>query len=177
MESGRLQGKSFLPPGKKIHQFLTLLFSDFYRPFRVGEVFSELFSDEKFNIFSPPLRVHQLAFRTRKMLDDAEVPIRIDEHAGAYRFQLDPNIQVRLISRTVTESTEDCSLRILRQFFNHADFSMKEAGQTLQISNTTAGLVLHRGLELGWIKRHGAGPKTTYQFDTQAMARSRKRTA
>lgn len=68
------------------HRFVAFLARDFYRPARVGEIFSALFPDQHFDIDASPDRVYQIVRRARQWVQEEGLPLRIDEYAGSYRL-------------------------------------------------------------------------------------------
>src|SRR5262249_54709284 len=54
--------------GKMVHQLVGALVKDFYRPRRLGQLFSDLYPNEYFNPFSSPVRLHRLIQRAREWL-------------------------------------------------------------------------------------------------------------
>ncbi len=70
--------------GELMHRFVVLLLRDFYRPARIGEIFSHLFPDQYFDIEVSPNRIHQIASRARAWLEENQVPARLEEVSGSY---------------------------------------------------------------------------------------------
>ena len=63
---GLVDGKQVIKPGKAIHKILAVLAFDFYKPRRIGNLFSLIYADEHFDIMSSPNRIHQLVNRAKK---------------------------------------------------------------------------------------------------------------
>lgn len=80
--------------GEIVHRFVVSLLSDFYRPARVGEIFSSLFPDQYFDVEVSPNRIHQIASRARAWLTEREIPVRLEEEAGSYSLRWDAGLAI-----------------------------------------------------------------------------------
>lgn len=87
--------------GDLMHRFVASLASDFYRPYRIGEIFSNLFPDQYYDIEVSPNRVHQIASRARAWLKEKRVPARLEEDAGSYCLRWRDNVAIRARSNSV----------------------------------------------------------------------------
>ena len=174
LSSGRIGRDTIVNPGKKIHQLLTVLFSDFYRPHQHGALFSVLFPDEKFDIFSSPPRIHQLVFRTRRLFLDRELPLDILEDDGAYRFHLQPGLRILITNDLPLLGSNEIHISKLREDFGENIFSAQEASLRLGLPATSLNRILKQGLQNGSVIKLGSGPKTRYQIDFETGKFTRK---
>ncbi len=158
-----VDGAPVFGSGKKIHQVICYLFTDFYRPLRLAPLFAELFPEENFNVFSSPNRVHQLLRRTRKALKDEGVALEIREDSGAYSIHILPGLSVRLTNDRKVASTEHAHLIRLKSIYPAMQFSAKDARAKLGLPLTSFHRVLKYGLEKGLLVQQGNGPKTRYK--------------
>jgi len=69
LTTGKINGTAMFRTGGKCHQMLEVLLRDFYQPYRIAGLYSELFPREQYDIQSSPGRVHQLLWRTRQWLE------------------------------------------------------------------------------------------------------------
>lgn len=81
------QRNASLKRGYLLHLLLMHLCSDFYKPFRVGTLFSNLFPGEHFDPNSSPLRVQQLVHRLRKWFAENEIPLGISGKNSGFRIR------------------------------------------------------------------------------------------
>ncbi|PWU16276.1 MAG: hypothetical protein C5B49_10705 [Bdellovibrio sp.] len=167
LSSGELDGRNFLNPGKSIHRFLGLLFSDFYRPFRLGTIFSALFPQEKFDIFTTPRRIHQVVFRSRELLAMHKAPVQIVETDGSYHFSLQGDARIRIPGEGIVESSRDMLLERLHAVVGDRMFSAREARAMFNLPVSSLNLALKHGMTCGTLRQLGQGPKTQYQFVTE----------
>ena len=164
---GTVDGKAVFKPGKTVHAALALLFTDFYRPWRVGALFSKLFPDEYFNVLVSPNRVHQAILGVRRALKKAALPIEIltSTTRSDFRFELGRGCGILIRSETATElSLERIQLTKLAQSVGSAEFTAAEARALLQLPLTSMNRLLKFALEKGEIRKFGSGIKTVYQF-------------
>jgi len=164
LRSGEFNGQTGLNLGKKIHQFLALMLSDFYKPFQLGSVFSRVFPGENFNIFSSASRVHQLVFRTRKILKESQLPLSIIERDGCYHFHLAPGCRIRIHRDIEVGGSELVTLAMLRELFQEQIFSARQVRESLGLPVSSLARILRYGLSKGMLSQQGSGPKTRYRF-------------
>ncbi len=93
--------------GESLHSFLPKklilhLFSDFYAPFRTGQLFSLLFQGEHFNPHTSPDRLFQIVRRGRDWLRDVGLPAEISSSKTGYRMTISPGGKF-LISRELSD--------------------------------------------------------------------------
>lgn len=162
LESGELNGKPLLKAGTKVHQFLKVVLSDFYRPVRIGDLFTSLFPDENFNIFSSPLRIHQFAARIRQLFREHELGLELTEQLGSYHYKMAAGLRIRVEVETQLRDRRDLLAQDLRARFGERAFSAKEAAAALDLSLSSVTRLLRQGLNAGNFRRTGAGPLTRY---------------
>lgn len=74
--------------GELSHLLMNLLLRDFYRPMRVGEIFSELFWNNPLDLNSSQDRVHQIIRRLRVWINKNNIPFKILEVEGSYAIRI-----------------------------------------------------------------------------------------
>ena len=169
VEAGTLQGDVVLPLGKKVHQVLELLTRDLYRPLKLGDMFSNLYEGEHFDINSSPERIYQLVKRTRQFLKDSALPLEVQETHGFYQLQVTGPLTIK-INRT-RQSVEGLNpyLQQLKSLYQPSGNTFKTADvrECLNLKLSKAREVLELGLSSGEIIKMGSSSATKYQFVTQ----------
>ena len=164
--SGEITGGGvthMLKPGSKSHQLLDSLLRDFYRPLGLGSLFNELFPGEHFDIYSSPDRVHQVIRRSRRWLEDAQIPIEIHEDDGAYSVRISGPFSILVPLDRKPIDWHDIQLERLRQVFGDSRaFSAREARDALGLSIAPFKRLVTWALENGRLERHGASTATLY---------------
>ncbi len=162
LATGRIGSPEVVIFRRKILNLLKILFQDFYRPFQVGQLFSQLFPEEKFNINSSPFRVHQLIFRTRGLLDTNQLKLEIMGSQGVYRFKLNPGLKILITESHDNLESHEISILRLKDAFGANLFSAKEGQLRLGMSATSLLRVLRHGQLTGAIKKLGSSSNTRY---------------
>lgn len=108
--SSGAQKRFGLKAGQQHFRLLSVLVSDFYRPFRVLQIYGQLFPDEYFNISSTN-RIHQTIKRLREHLSQKQIPLSIEEIQGFYKLIPTRNCVVRIPSQNTTAPTHDVFLK------------------------------------------------------------------
>lgn len=143
---------------------LATLASDFYKPFSLSGLFSELFADEHYDPWSSPQRVRQTIYRTRGWLEESGLKLSIDEQDGRYRLVLGSGAGV-LLSLFAEAPTESSSrLLQLRQRFGTKAFSPADARAALDLSASTIKTLIQRATGKGEVERLRSGRATLYRF-------------
>lgn len=164
VRAGTCGAETIAPPGKKIHRLLCKLLSDFYRPAQISQLFAAVFPDEHFNVFSSPVRVHQLIFRARQALRKSGLPLRITENDGLFHFHVDKGLSLLFRGRAeAIGSPDEGHADRLLDHFETAPFTALEARQALGFSASTLNRALKFALASGRLIQLGRGPKTRYQ--------------
>lgn len=161
---GEENGVALFGSAKRPHALLLALFSDFYRPRRLGTLFADLFPDERYDVEGSPNRVHQILLRTREILSDRELPLRLSESDGDYHFELGAGLRVELPLTPAPEHPQDVTIVKLERHYADREFSAKEARESLGVPMTSFGRVLDVALKTGRLEKVGAGPRTRYRF-------------
>lgn len=150
--------------GEIPHRILILLLRDFYKPQRVGEIFSEIFPDEYFNPSSSINRVHQNMKRARDWIAELRWPIRLEEREGAYGLRLGERTRIFVREHPLPLTGEGLVLESLRPVFGDREFTAQEVSEKLGASNAKAGRLLKRALASSQIEKTGAGRNTRYRL-------------
>jgi len=167
--SCEIDGKPVLNAGRKSHQLVDVLLRDLYRPLRVGGLFSEIFPEEYFDIYTSPDRIHQLIRRTRRWLEASGVPVKIASVRGKYSLHIEsrPGADVSFRIPLHRHPVDFMSLHFedLKQKFSDASvFSAKEAKLKTGLSRTSVQRLINWALENGKIEKVGEKNSTAYRL-------------
>lgn len=153
LDTGRTNLKELVPAGRKSHQLIAALLRDFYRPKRVGGIFSELFADEHFNPSSSVHRVHQLISRTRLWFEEARIPVGLHEDKGFYSIKIEGAFGFAVPLERTEVSLTDLQIEKLCSSFGAETFTARDAVQRLSISQASAYRLISTALSLGRIEQ------------------------
>lgn len=175
LQTGEIDGILALSAGRKCHQLLEILLRDFYLPLKIGGLFSELFPDEHFDVFTSADRVHQLLRRTRQWVKEQALPVEIAENNGFYAVRIHgPCSFVVSVDRGPVDFMNLHFEKIKAAFRPGESFSAREAREKLGFPRTTFQRVLQWALENGKISKYGPANATVYSLiaaDSSAPSR------
>ncbi len=117
---------------RQVLNVLVALSRDFYRPARVGELFSALCPDQHFDIFTSHNRIAKILSRARQEFRQLDLPITIENQNGAHRLVMTGPVSLLLQYDRGTGA--DVVLEKLRRTFEHRRFSAHEACSALTLS-------------------------------------------
>ncbi len=162
----KFEGAELSKPGQNIHKLFYCLTSDLYKPLRIGTIFSSLFPDEYFNIFSTPNKIHQLVNRARKLIAKEKLPCHIDESHEGYKVQFSRNCSISLDLNKKIPSQESLMWKKLLSN-EQSEWSRAEIMEILGLSLTSSNRFLSWCLEEKFLERFGSGKNTKYRRLTQ----------
>lgn len=145
-------------------KLLRALSSDLYRPLLEGELFSVLYPDEKFDIYTSPHRLFQSVQNLRKTLLRQEVSLRIVFDKGCYSL-VSEAVSLRLKLRYKRTSPSPSCLEKLKGWLlarGHRPFRRKDLEVELQISKNEAVKWLKLGQADKLITQMGGGNNFIY---------------
>jgi len=140
---------------------LSLLVSDFYRPFRTAEAHAALFGDAYFNPESSPVRVRQAFSRLGRWLKANRIPLVIERKDEAYRLRARGPLTVRIYREPAGVKTQNL-LATLRDHFGVEAFSISQAQKALGKPRRTTLRLLTELTERGELQRQGKLISTRY---------------
>ncbi len=162
---GIIKGEHQLNPGKKIHQLISVMLKDFYAPRNLGTLFAELYPDEFFNINSSPLRLRQLIRRTRRWLEENNLPAQIVEENGSYRFSITGPLSIRIPSNRDTIANLPVKWKSLSEIFrSDLPFTADEACVKLNLSRSGFHRLAEWAIGSGELEKTGTGRSTQYRI-------------
>lgn len=164
LNTGKMEFKEIMTAGHKPHRLVAVLLRDFYRPLRVGGIFSELFPEEHFNPSSSVHRVHQLISRTRRLFEESQIPVRVHEDKGFYSVKIEGPFGFAIPLERFDVSLTKLQMEQLRSLFQDRAFSVQEAVHTLGISQASAYRLISTALHSGELeKMKPFGRASTYR--------------
>ena len=167
LSTGKIDGSDALPAGRKCHQLLEALLRDFYTPIRIGGLFSELFPDEHFNVFTSPVRVRQLIRRTRRWMEAENIPMVLDERRGFYSLKLTGNFSVRIPLERKPVDLMNLHFQKLATHYNGVEmFSARDARGALNLGRTTIQRLVNWAIGQGKLVRVGERNSTLYKISS-----------
>lgn len=156
------KGKAFL-----LKKLLMIFFSDFYAPFRIGQLFSTLFEGEFYDLETSPDRVFQLIKRLREWLEEADTGCEIKSGPRGYVVQIDRNRGVTLdrdLLENGLEKKTNLHFLFLHERFGGTFFTSGDVGASLSCSPRTANRVLKELRSEGRVESVGRGRFTRFRL-------------
>ncbi len=147
--------------GEICHRLLVFLLRDFYRPFGVGEIASELFSQSAFDLESSKNRVHKLVQRFRHWLSDHRLPFRLERRGALYSVRFAPGVAALCRKRTLAVSKSEFVFGRYSGARGSAK-NIEDWVQILGVNPSKTRLLLTAGIEDGVIEKVGQSRYTTY---------------
>ena len=153
-----------LKPGQTLHRLLKVIAADFYKPIRANEIFSLVFANENFDPAVSGNRVHQAIKRLRDWISENEIPLQIAENDSAYSLVGTAPYVIRWPITHTTLQREKVGVLQLTKNFPAGNFTVKEAGLALGISDRTASRLIKTALEKSELQKISSGPSTKYKL-------------
>ncbi len=164
LESGELDGREIIKAGGKIHQTLSVLLRDFYKPAKVGTLFTELFPGEYFDIFSSPDRIHQILKRARAWVAESGLPLDIVQDQSAYHLEINGPVVFKIaLDRAPTDWFGIQARRAAAILSRDRSISGGDLKKALGMTEAEYKRYLKWALEEGKITRVGGGRTTSYK--------------
>ena len=160
-----------LSAGKKLPQMLLALLKDLYAPRSVAALFSEVYSDEFFDIDSSPYRIRQIIKRLRHWLEENSYNVEIKYEPGGYRLLAKEgfSLLLRKDQTSASISVEILLLSKLRTAFSGKGFCMAEACNVLNISESGFHRFVRLWLQKGLIEKSGKARSTFYRIRQSSL--------
>jgi len=163
--TGDFIGGKIKYPGKTLHQLIAILLSDFYKPWSLGEIFSQLFPREYYNPFSSANRVHQLLWRLRKWLGDNQIPVRLAEHNGKFNLRIEGNFSFLVPLSRVQTTQHALEIHKIKLLFGSGQwFLLLEVRNRLNMSSATFKRLASWAVRERLFVRAGQGRATIYRI-------------
>lgn len=158
----RKNGQSFL-----LKRLFYVLCSDFYAPFRIGQLFSILFNGEFYDLETSPDRVFQLIKRLREWLENRALGCEITWGRRGYALHFNPGrglqFEKSLFEQGLPKKTNIHYL-FVRERFGTGEFSSSDLGGEMNCSVRTANRVLQELKSEGKVVSLGQGRQTRFKL-------------
>jgi hypothetical protein len=160
-----LFGRQALKIEQQKYRLLRVLVADFYRPVRVGHLFSEAYPGEKYDLSSSRARIYVGIRELRRWLRARRLPLRVRMARGEYQLTASGRpVALWIPGPRWWDENREPHLAGLRARAGDVEFTAAQAAHWMAIPRRSALEVLRGGLERGWLTRRGAGPQTTYRL-------------
>lgn len=170
MENGKdLLTGATLKSGQLIHRLLFFLSQDFYRPIKLATLYAHLFPDRYYNYIHSPARIYELIFRTRKWLNDHQVPILIEENMGEYNINATEPLKIRISTQQKSASQLSSFIKTLLSVDLKNGFTCTHIVSIINKPRRTVHRLIQNALEDGFLQRIGKGSKTKYHLTERAL--------
>jgi len=150
-----------------LKRLLYVLCSDFYAPFRIGQMFSILFEGEFYDLGTSPDRVFQLIKRLRAWLDERDIGCEIVWGRRGYAIQFKKNHGI-VLDRDIVEqglpNKSNIHYLLLQDRFGKEPFSSAAVGDQMNCSTRTANRVLNELINEGRVLSMGRGRFTRFKI-------------
>ncbi|MCM2277102.1 MAG: hypothetical protein NDJ89_03415 [Oligoflexia bacterium] len=158
-----------LKPGQVPHRLLSVLASDFYRPFNLVELHSAVFPAKHYHPEFSADSMHQALRRLRAYLRRVRLPLQISENGGNYRLQAARPMTLWVgMGEAYEEKGASVKLEreatLLERRFLATEFTAEDAARALQLSRNSAIGRLRELSRLERVQKLGQGPATRYRF-------------
>lgn len=146
----------------RLSPVLCALLSDFYRPIRLGVLFTQLYPSDQFDVFSSYNRLHQALWRARLEIEKNHLPLKIVSDAGGFRLVRTGSVAVALPFAPVPP--DFAWVQAVRERFANQRFSAAEACVTLRTSRTRFQRWAREKIDEGTLSRTFSGNAICYRL-------------
>lgn len=161
---GQLDGRELISsPGGYVHRFLWSVFFDIYKPRMMAQVFSMLYPEEHFNVFSSPDKVHQLASRLRKDLNGVRDADLFDSSEFGYLPVLQGKFRFRIYLDRRCPTQSALYMKSLVES-GASEFSRTDIENRLSLSSAGLTRFLRQATEEGYLSKQKSGRTVIYKL-------------
>ncbi len=144
-------------------KFLFFLFTDFYKPKSLGEIFSHLYGDQFFDPIHSTKRVLNHFLFLKKQIKIFQIPIELSHVGNDFFWIPKDNFKIRVPLNFKSDDIE-VFVNKLKLKFKGKSFSSLQVVSLLQISKTKAIKLLTLSINKKQIKVRGQGRARRYHF-------------
>ena len=155
-----------LKKGQLLHRLLNHLCSDFYRPFRLGAIFNELYPKEYFDAELSVIKINQLAERLRGWFCENQVGAELTGKSGAYKLRVSAETGFRIHDGNTIKSGLALYHQRLQEHFNEREFTAAKAAEALNVTKRMVNKIIAWD-EGKTISKKGRGPTISYYFESE----------
>ncbi len=179
LELGCGSGVDVFDPSHKLHkqpmlfQLFEALMSDFYQPQTVGQLFQQIYPNEKFNAFSSPDRVLRLLRRLNDWFIAEGTSLRVILKKSEFRIDSERLTRV-VLWRGAKRSSETSRLAEIRKVFADRRFTITDLTQAMHISKPTAERWLRKMFIEGRVQKERARRGVVYRMTPRSAINTGK---
>ncbi len=142
-----------LPAGLGQHRLIMLMASDAYRPWTIGRIFNDFFSDELFDPVSSPKRVYRLVEKAINHLKGKDLGVQIHSTQSGYRIRPDSKAAMIVYENMQFAAQEHFLLQLLKHNNIGPNFRPREVMDQIPLSSHKWYRALQRMEELGLLEK------------------------
>ncbi len=164
IETGvQLKGSASASVSPLIQTLFSSLNSDFYIGQTLYSIFEHVYPDEFFNLESSPEKIRQIVFRLRDHLGMVGCALSVNHEQGRYSLVSGAASTV-VVCGQKNFAVEPIVLASIRRHFGGDEFRIEELASKLDISSRSVSNKIKEAVDLGYLQKIGAGPKTRYRL-------------
>lgn len=163
LETGEFDGRTLFKPGSQTHVLVSTLMKDFYRPSRLGTLFTELHGDNFFDVTSSPDRIYQVLRRARRLFESEGVPFEIRELNGDFSLIPTASASVSIPFEKSRPKATRLQVQRLVEAFGEAQFDAPTAREKLSMSRSSFQRLVKEALEENLLIKIGDRNSTRYK--------------
>lgn len=144
---------------------MQLLFKDFYRPQKMGEIFSDLYPKQYFDPNTSIDRIYKVLKRTRLWIKKNKIPLEINvRNLNIFANLTSKNYMVQVsLSNTLNDKTDIFWKEIFKKY-GKSYFTINQISSDVAISKRQISRIIQSAVEQNIIEIVGAGPSTKYKI-------------
>jgi tetratricopeptide (TPR) repeat protein len=154
---------SQLSAGQMSHRLLILLAKDFFKPVSLMAMFSAIFPDEYYSPFTTPNRIHQLVRQLRMQIQEAKLPIAIEQAEGSYRISMPEPLRICVPRDGLPLDGHELNWIRLQIKLKSQEFTNKDAVSALDSSRASVQRLLQWAVENGKVVMISAGRSAKFK--------------
>jgi tetratricopeptide (TPR) repeat protein len=157
-----LKSKKKLKTGQLLHKLITILASDFYRPFKLQTLFNLLFPGEYYDPAFSPAKIYDVIRRLEAWFSSNDIPMKIVSDRQEYFLKLEKPYGIKIHTALAIQNPIDAFLKQLRDGFPDEWFSTTDVMSLTRYSRSKAKRYLKECIDRGCLGVMGTGKFTRY---------------
>lgn len=148
----------------KLKLLLNALTQDFYKPLRIGDLFSRIYSEEKFDALSSPRRLFSCVHQLNAWFQQSQIDLKVKIVSGEFYLTSKNGIQLRFDVLPKVQSQFRLELKVLHNTVGSKTFTSNQAAEVLNMSKPATLKILRKALKSKSMLKVGDGKSTVYRF-------------
>jgi hypothetical protein len=149
-------------------RLLSTLSSDFFRPFSIGSLFTEIYPLEAYDSHHSPAQTFDVIRRLREWLVELDFPIQVDCHKHQYRLRFTEPVGVVVDGNPAVTPSKKKEVQNLisqlRSVWPYRSFSTHAAAQVLKLPDRKVRSLLAEANQNGLLYQDGMSRSRLYRF-------------